>query len=116
MWKYFIVWGCVYVLTASSAQAQTVVTLPNGATILVNIQAMAVSIPPQCEIKFCDSDDLDCDGVLDQGCPGLEYDVCVDGSISDSYREAAYSGFCITPVVHECVPGELVISPSNCEQ
>jgi hypothetical protein len=96
------------------AQQYTTVTVEGFATPLkVEIKGMQVAIPVQCDEKFCESDDLNCDGVLDQTCPGLEYDICTDGSIVESYIEAAFTGFCVEEVeVEELVCGGLVISPS----
>ncbi len=112
--------GLIAVILASSAFAAeyTTVTVEGiDSPVLVQITGMQVKIPVQCEEKFCDSADTDCDGVLDNTCPGLAYNVCKDGSIVESYMDAALTGFCIqeqaVDVVY-CDEGVLVVSPSVC--
>ena len=90
------------------AAALTPVTLSTGQTVMVEVQTMTVHIPKQCQPQYCESDDLDCDGILDQSCPGLEYDICVAGSVVDAYVQAAFTGQC----VNEPQCGELVVSPA----
>ena len=109
------------VLLASSAFAAeyTAVTVEGiNEPVLVQITGMQVKIPAQCKAKFCDSADVDCDGVLDNTCPGLTYDVCKDGSVVESYMDAALTGFCIqakTVDVISCDDDVLVVSPTVCE-
>lgn len=112
--------GFIAALLASSAFAAeyTAVTVEGiDEPVLVQITGMQVKIPAQCKAKFCDSADVDCDGVLDNTCPGLTYDVCKDGSVVDSYMDAALTGFCIQerkvePVI--CEDDVLVVSPTVC--
>ena len=59
--------------------------------------------------------DNNCDGVLDQSCPGLEYDICKDGGIVDAYMKAAFTGQCVKePEPEICDQNRLVVSPSIC--
>lgn len=109
-----LVFGCVHIATSAEPE-YTTVTLQNQETVEVQIKTMEVYVPKQCAPRYCDSADDNCDGVLDTICPGLLYDVCTDGSIVDSYIDAALTGFCIQAQQNEeeaedC--DELVVSPS----
>ena len=106
----------------SAAQYTEVEVEGLNKTIKVEITGMQVKVPLQCEEKFCDSADTDCDGVLDNTCTGLMYNVCKDGSVVDAYMDAALSGFCVgrsepaappSEVVY-CDEGKLVVSPAVC--
>ena len=111
MLKWYIVLLVAFGFGASPALTQTTVTLQTGQTVEVMVETMQIYVPPQCKPKFCDSADIDCDGTLDTVCPGLTYNVCVDGSIVDAYIESALTGFCIQPEPEpEC--GGLVVSPA----
>lgn len=93
---------------------ETLVTVNGKHQGTVIVETMTIKTVPQCQPKYCDSDDVDCDGIVDQGCPGLPYDVCVDGSIGDAYREAAFSGACIQPEPPENCD-DLTVSPNRCD-
>lgn len=99
-------------LTSAPASASKVTVTNNGAVLNLDVISMEVHVPPQCETKYCDSADTNCDGVLDEACPGLEYNVCKDGSIVKSYMDAALTGFCLEDKPEPQCDG-LVISPAT---
>ena len=107
-------------LVSPAVLGQTVATVNGKHEVIVTVNKMDVTVEKQCKEKFCDSADEDCDGVLDTVCPGLTYDVCVDGSVVDSYIEAALTGFCLEAdqgdVDPDCTGQVLVVGPgSDCE-
>lgn len=113
-----MVLAAVFLAGSALAVEYTAVTVEGiDRPVMVEITHMQVKIPAQCEARFCDSADVDCDGVLDNTCPGLAYDVCKDGSVVASYMDAALTGFCIqekTVDVISCDDDVLVVSPSVC--
>ena len=110
MRTYYIALACVCWLLATQTQAQTqTMAIINGELVLVEIQTIEMVTEPQCPDRHCDQYDDDCDGVLDTMCPGLQYDICVAGSIALSYMEAAFTGICFQP--EPFLEDELCISP-----
>ena len=96
--------------SASFAQdepTETVIIDGDGTTLIVK-QIQLETVPAfVCENPEFDSFDIDQDGVLDDGCPGLTYNPCNYGnSIIFAYINAAYTGQCI-----EDEDDGLVISP-----
>ena len=99
MRKFYIVLGLA--LISLSIQAQEVQL--NGKPVKLQIQGLQLidDSAQACDVYYCDSADTDCDGVLDEVCPGLEY-KCAPGGITDAYMEAAFTGQCTDQTVDPC--------------
>ena len=76
-----------------SAQAETVIEI-DGKSFKVDIDKIEAITSNNCPKTYCDPADTDCDGKLDTTCKGLEYDLCTYGSVTVSFIQAAYTGFC----------------------
>ena len=104
-------------LLPTAVQAETILKIGDE-TYKIDVQSIHAEVHRACERVFCDAGDTDCDGVLDDYCPGLTYDVCEQGSIVASYIQAAFTGFCYSqePEVDgdECNFDGLSVSPGGC--
>ena len=100
------------------ALAQTQITVPGlKDPVLVDVVTMTVEIPLQCQKneRDCAPADSDCDGVIDDGCPGLSYNACVAGDYVTAYIDASETGYCNEPKeVPPCAPG-LNFSGGQCQ-
>ena len=100
----------------AAMQSSAQVILLDDQEFDVRIKGLELTTEPICAPDFCEAGDTDCDGILDEGCPGLVYDPCEYGSIIWAYVEAAFTGQCAQdddPEPVDC-SDDLVVSPSVC--
>ena len=118
MQRFYIALVFALMLTPYSSQipAQTVILDGEGKSWTV--KELHLTSKAVCEQTFCDQFDTDCDGVLDQQCPGLEYDICEQGGIVAAYINAAFTGQCVAEPQKDCAPpGTIAVSPTvACEE
>jgi hypothetical protein len=70
--------------------------------------------PVVCELEFCDPFDKNCDGVLDETCPGLTYDICSPTGVADAYQELQQAGkTCESLLVDPC-DADTIVSGLSC--
>ena len=120
--KYLIATIILTLLSTAVAAKVTKVDIENlrkeGITI-TGIQFEVGSPEPECEVKYYSQWDVSRDGVFDQLCVGLEYDVCDINGESEAYFEfSVKGGVCkpaepVEPVVY-CDEQVIVVSPTIC--
>jgi hypothetical protein len=109
-----ILFGLALILLAmTETRAQVVIDERADDELIIKSVELG-TVAPRCQVYYCDGNDRDCDGVLDQVCVGLEYDICRFGSVVYAFMRASYSGFCDGSRPLECTETGLIVSPSNC--
>lgn len=118
--KYLIAALVLTLFSTGVAAKVTKVDIENLRNAGITITGIQFEVgKPECEVKYYSQWDVSRNGVFDELCVGLEYDVCdIDGESVAYFEFSAKGGVCkpavpVEPVVY-CDENKIVVSPSVC--